>query len=123
MPKRKTIVAIDEYLDYMPHFKGILERRPDIRAAIESSDGHIYSLPRIEEMGLKSHPNLLFINKEWVGKLIDQGKLSFKLDESALVDGLKLYRSQLKEILGDRNTIIFVEWSENTASLLPKDCI
>lgn len=97
---RKTIVAIDEYLEYMPHFKGILERRPDIRAAIESSDGHIYSLPRIEEMGLKSHPNLLFINKEWVGKLIDQGKLSFKLDKSELVDGLKLYRSQLKEILG-----------------------
>lgn len=97
---RKTIVAIDEYLDYMPYLKDILERRPDIRAAISAPDGHIYSLPRVEEMGLKSHPNLLFINKEWVGKLIDQNKLSFDLEKEDLVDGLKLYRSQLKEILG-----------------------
>lgn len=97
---RKTIVAIDEYLQYMPNMTRILTARPDIRAALESPDGHIYSLPRIEEMGLKSHPNLLFINKQWIGKLIDENRLSFNLEKSALVDGLKLKRSQLKEILG-----------------------
>ena len=96
---RKTIVAIDEYLDYMPNMKRILTARPDIKAALQAPDGHIYSFPRIEEMGLKSHPNLLFINKEWVGKLIDQEKLSFTLSKDQLVDGLKLKRSELKEIL------------------------
>ena len=96
---RHVLTAIDEYLDYMPHFKKILADRPDIKAAIESSDGHIYSLPRIEEMGLKAYPNILFINKEWVGKLIDQNKLSFNLSKSDLKDGLKLKRSQYKEII------------------------
>lgn len=101
---RHTIVAIDEYLQYMPNLSRILNSRPDIRAALSAPDGHIYSLPRVEEMGLKSHPNLLFINKEWVGKLIDQNKLSFDLSKDELVDGLKLYRSELKEILGHFKT-------------------
>lgn len=96
---RKTIAALDEYLDFMPNMKRILTARPDIKAALQAPDGHIYSFPRIEEMGLKSHPNLLFINKEWVGKLIDEGKLSFNLSKDSLVDGLKLKRSELKEIL------------------------
>ncbi len=96
---RGRIVAIDEYLDYMPNLKRILEARPDIRSAISSPDGHIYSLPRVEEMGLKQYPNLLFINKEWVSKLIKENKLSFNLSESDLVDGLKLKRSEYKEIL------------------------
>ena len=96
---RKVLVAIDEYLDYMPNFKSILERRPDIKAALEGPDGHIYSLPRIEEMGLKAYPNILFINKEWIGKLIDGNKLSFSLSKDDLKDGLKLKRSQYKEII------------------------
>lgn len=96
---RKALVAIDEYLEYMPNFKNILEKRPDIKAALEGPDGHIYSLPRIEEMGLKQYPNILFINKEWIGKLIDEQKLSFNLSKDDLKDGLKLKRSQYKEII------------------------
>ena len=97
---RNTIVALDQYLEYMPNMKRILTARPDIKAAITAPNGHIYSFPRVEEMGLKSHPNLLFINKEWVGKLIDGNKLSFTLTKEDLKDGLKLKRSQMKEILG-----------------------
>ena len=96
---RNVITAIDKYLDYMPNLKGILEKRPDIRSAISSPDGHIYSLPRVEEMGLKQYPNLLFINKQWISKLIDDNKLSFTLNKDDLKDGLKLKRSQYKEIL------------------------
>ena len=96
---RKVIVAIDEYLEFMPNLKNILEKRPDIRAALESPDGHIYSLPRVEEMGLKEYPNILFINKEWLGKLIDANVLSFNLNKADLVDGLKLTRNQYKEVL------------------------
>ena len=96
---RKTIAAIDEYLKYMPNLTRIFASRPDIKAALTAPDGHIYSFPRVEEMGLKQYPNLLFINKEWVGKLIDEHKLSFDLTKDALVDGLKLKRSELKEVL------------------------
>lgn len=96
---RNVIVPIDEYLEYMPNLAKILENRPDIKSAIQSPDGHIYSLPRIEEMGLKTYPNILFMNKEWIGKLIDQNVLSFNLKKSDLNDGLKLTRNQYKEIL------------------------
>ena len=102
---RGKIVAIDEYIDkYMPNFKAILEKRPDIKEAISTTfpDGtqHIYSLPRVEEMGLKAYPNLLFINKEWIKELIDANDNSVSgLKEEDLKDGLKLTREQYKNIL------------------------
>ena len=49
----------------MPNFSKILEERPDIRAQLTSEDGKIYTLPRVEEMGLLQNPNLLFLNKNW----------------------------------------------------------
>ena len=99
--KRGKIVAIDEYLDSMPNFSRILEERPDIAEALKSPDGHIYSLPRVEEMGLKAYPNLLFLNKSWVEKLIDDGNLpdGLSLEKSDLTDGLKLTRNEFKAIL------------------------
>ena len=57
-----TIIALDNYLDNMPNFKRILEARPDIKKVV-TPDGHIYALPRVEEMGLLQHPNILFINR------------------------------------------------------------
>lgn len=67
-----TIIPIDQYLDSMPNFKRILEEREDIKSIITAPDGHIYALPRIEEMGLLQHPNILFINKTWVNKLSEE---------------------------------------------------
>ncbi|WP_162150786.1 hypothetical protein [Acholeplasma equifetale] len=70
-----TIIALDNYLDNMPNFKRILEARPDIKKVVTAPDGHIYALPRVEEMGLLQHPNILFINKDWVKILSDQNKI------------------------------------------------
>lgn len=107
--RRGKIVAIDKYLDSMPNFKRILENplRQDIRQALESPDGHIYSLPRIEEMGLKAYPNLLFLNKEWVKQLINQNNMpdGVNLKEQDLQDGLKLKRSEFKAILQKFNEV------------------
>lgn len=107
--RRGRIVAIDEYLDYMPNFSNILNNplRKDIRQALESPDGHIYSLPRIEEMGLKAYPNLLFLNKEWVKQLINQNNMpdGVNLTEEDLQDGLKLKRSEFKAILQKFNDV------------------
>ena len=105
--KRGRIVAIDEYLDSMPNFKKILDTRPDIKEALKSPDGHIYSLPRIEEMGLKAYPNILFINKKWIKKLIDEGKMpaGVSLTEADLNDGLDLSRAEFKAILQKFNSL------------------
>lgn len=98
--KRKRIVAIDEYLSYMPNFSKILEERPDIRIALTSPDGHIYSLPRVEEMGLRSYPNILFINKKLLLEMINNDTMPVKkIKETDLVDGLDLSRNEFKEIL------------------------
>ena len=39
---RHVLTDIDEYLEYMTNFKAILEKRPDIKAALESTEEHIY---------------------------------------------------------------------------------
>lgn len=107
--RRGRIVAIDQYLNYMPNFKKILESRADIKEALTSPDGHIYSLPRVEEMGLKAYPNLLFLNAAWVKKLIADNQLNLPsgtvLEPEDLVDGLKLYRGDFKEILQKFNDL------------------
>lgn len=129
---RKQIIAIDDYLDYMPYFKKILEERPDIERIVRSADGKIYSLPRIEEMGLLPYPNLLFLNKEWTKKLIEWGVITF-LEEEDLVDGLSLTLDQFREILrgfkthdmngnGDKNdeiplSFVYQNWQGNQSDL------
>lgn len=99
--RRGRIVAIDQYLDSMPNFKKILTARPDIAEALKSPDGHIYSLPRVEEMGLKAYPNILYLNKKWVEKLIDDGNLpkGVTIAKSDLIDGMALTRNEFKAIL------------------------
>lgn len=65
-----TLLPLEDLIDeYAPTLSAILEERPDIRAAITASDGHIYSLPSVEELGLVQYPNFLFINTTWLGAL------------------------------------------------------
>ncbi|MDE5547897.1 MAG: hypothetical protein K2J30_02755, partial [Clostridia bacterium] len=96
--ERSTLLPISDYLEYMPNFKKILEERPDIKKQITSVDGKIYSLPRIEEMGLKQNPNLLFLNKTWTVAAIKAGAVS-GITEAQVVDGLELNSSQMQQIL------------------------
>lgn len=95
---RKYILPISDYLEYMPNFSKILSERPDIDSALRSPDGKIYSLPRVEEMGVMPYPNLLFLNKVWVKSLIEQGAVDF-LTEADLQDGLELTVDQFEQIL------------------------
>lgn len=105
--RRNRIVAIDKYLNNMPNFDKILKDRPDIAEALKSPDGHIYALPRIEEMGLREYPNILYLNKKWVNKLIDTNNLpaGLSLTSDQLVDGLDLTRNQFKGILKKFNDL------------------
>lgn len=97
--KRKVLVAISDYLAYMPNFSKILETRPDIKAQLMNiEDGKIYTLPRIEEMGLLQNPNLLFLNVSWTKQAIDAGAVT-GLTADDLKDGLSLTSDQMAAIL------------------------
>nr|MDE7295959.1 hypothetical protein [Clostridia bacterium] len=96
--KRSTLLPISDYLEYMPNFKKILEDRPDIKKQITNVDGKIYALPRVEEMGLKQNPNLLFLNKAWTIAAIKAGAVS-GITEAQVVDGLELTSAQMQQIL------------------------
>ena len=97
--KRKVLVPISDYLEYMPNFSKILEERPDIKAQlINVEDGKIYSLPRIEEMGLLQNPNLLFLNKVWAQAAIEAGAVS-GLTAADLTDGINITAAQMEQIL------------------------
>ena len=62
-----TFIALEELIpEHAPTLHGILEERPDIRAAMTASDGHIYTRPSVEELGLVEFPRMLFINTDWL---------------------------------------------------------
>ena len=97
--KRNVLVPISDYLEYMPNFSKILEERPDIKAQlINVEDGKIYSLPRIEEMGLLQNPNILFLNKNWAKAAIDAGAVT-GLSADDLKDGVTIKADQMEAML------------------------
>lgn len=97
--KRNVLLPISDYLEYMPNFSKILEERPDIKKQlINVEDGKIYSLPRIEEMGLMQNPNLLFLNKAWAEQAVGAGAVS-GISAADLKDGLTLTCDQMEAML------------------------
>ena len=96
--QRHKLLPISDYLEYMPNFKKILDERPDIKAQLTSEDGKIYSLPRVEEMGLLQSPNILFLNKDWAAAAIKAGKVD-GITEADLKDGLTLTAAQAEQLM------------------------
>jgi putative aldouronate transport system substrate-binding protein len=65
-----SIIPLEDLIDqYAPNLKKLFEQRPDLKKVVTAPDGHIYSLPRAEEMDLVGMPNIMFINKVWLDKL------------------------------------------------------
>ncbi|SHO43804.1 extracellular solute-binding protein [Anaerocolumna xylanovorans] len=71
-----VFIPLESYIDKnMPNFKKILDARPEVRAAITSADGHIYTLPFVNEWSKNSKENINvigaipYINKSWLDKL------------------------------------------------------
>ncbi len=131
--KRHVLLPISDYLEYMPNFSKILNDRPDIKAQlINVEDGKIYSLPRVEEMGLLQNPNILFLNKNWTAQAIQAGALK-GVTEAELKDGLALTSDQMTDLLryfhdndmnnngnaGDERPLSFVynNWQGNQCDL------
>jgi putative aldouronate transport system substrate-binding protein len=54
---------------YAPNLTKVFEKRPQLKAAVTTADGHIYALPSAEELELGAVPNFWSINTAWLDKL------------------------------------------------------
>ena len=63
------LIPLEDMIDeYMPNLKKILDENPQYRKQITAPDGHIYSLPTINELNPTTHDKW-FINKTWLDNL------------------------------------------------------
>ncbi|MBX4271483.1 extracellular solute-binding protein [Clostridium estertheticum] len=70
-----AIIPLDNLINKdMPNLKKILDANPKYKTMITAPDGHIYSLPWIEELGtgknaIQALDDIPWINKKWLDKL------------------------------------------------------
>lgn len=65
-----TLIPLEGLIEqHAPNLQAIFEERPELKAAVTASDGHIYALPNAEELGLAAVPFFWSINKSWLDAL------------------------------------------------------
>ena len=70
--KQGVIISLEEYIDeYMPNLKKVFDEYPEYRTMCTDSEGHIWALPWIEQLGsektaIQTVGNMSFINKKWL---------------------------------------------------------
>ncbi len=81
-----VIVPLEDLIDdYMPNLKKIFDENPKYRQLSTAPDGHIYSLPWIEELGegkesIHTVNDMAWINVDWLNKLgLDMPKTTDEL--------------------------------------------
>ena len=64
------LLPLDELIEeHAPNIKAVFERMPEAQAASTMPDGHIYSLPYIEEMGIIYVQSIFYVNQTWLNNL------------------------------------------------------
>lgn len=79
----------------MPNFKKVLNENPEYLAMVTAPDGHIYSLPWIEELGqgkesIHTINDIPWINVDWLDKL----GLEMPTTTEELIDVLEAFKTQ-----------------------------
>lgn len=70
--KQGVIIPLEEYIDaYMPNLKKVFDAYPEYKTMCTDTDGHIWALPWIEQLGsgkeaIQTVGNMSFINKKWL---------------------------------------------------------
>lgn len=86
-----TLIPLEDLIDkYAPNLKKVFEQRPEIRRAVTAPDGHIYTLPASEELGIGAVPYFWSINKTWLDKL----KLPVPTTVEEYHDALKAFKDK-----------------------------
>lgn len=123
--KDGVILPIEDLIDnYMPNLKAILDKHPEYRSFITAPDGHIYTLPWIEELGagkesIHSTDTIPWINTTWLDNL----DLEMPKTTEEFLNVLKAFKE--KDADGDGNptneipmSFIYDQGGEDMKSLL-----
>lgn len=114
--KQGVIIALEDYIDnYMPNLKAVFDKYPEYRIMCTDTDGHIWSLPWIEQLGsektaIQTIDNMSFINKKWLDFL--------KLDIPTTVDEFE----QVLIAFRDNASKLQKEFNID-GSIIPMSCI
>lgn len=114
--KQGVIIPLEEYIDaYMPNLQAVFEKYPEYRTMCTDTDGHIWALPWIEQLGnektaIQTIGNMSFINKKWLDFL--NLKVPTTVDEFEQV--LIAFRDHASEIQAEFGI---------DGSIIPMSCI
>ena len=65
-----AFVPLEDLIEqFAPNITAFFEAYPDVKGAITAPDGHIYSLPALDEFTEKENKDNMFINKKWLDTL------------------------------------------------------
>ncbi len=110
------IIPLEEYIDnYMPNLQAVFEKYPEYRTMCTDTEGHIWSLPWIEQLGsektaIQTVGNMSFINKKWLDFL----KLDIPKTTEEFEQVLKAFRDNAAKLQEEFNI---------DGSIIPMSCI
>jgi putative aldouronate transport system substrate-binding protein len=97
-----TFIPLEGMIErYGPNLRDLFARRPDVRQFLTTPQGHIYTLPRINELAHRVNPDNWFINQTWLNTL--GLRIPTTLDELQIV--LRAFRDRDPNGNGRRDEI------------------
>ena len=111
-----VIIPLEDYIEKdMPNLKKVFEKYPEYKTMVTATDGHIYSLPWIEQLGegktaIQTVGGMSYINKKWLGFL----KLEVPTDIESFENVLQQFKDHASEIQAEFNI---------EGSIIPMSCI
>ena len=105
------IIALEDYIDaYMPNLKAVFDKYPEYRTMCTDTEGHIWALPWIEQLGsgktaIQTVGNMSFINKKWLDFLNLEVPETVDEFEQVLI-AFRDHASELQEEFGIDGSII-----------------
>ena len=111
-----VIIPLEDYIEKdMPNLKKVFEKYPEYKTMVTATDGHIYSLPWIEQLGegktaIQTVGGRSYINK----KGLDFLKLEVPTDIESFENVLQQFKDHASEIQAEFNI---------EGSIIPMSCI
>ena len=111
-----VIIPLEDYIEKdMPNLKKVFEKYPEYKTMVTATDGHIYSLPWIEQLGegktaIQTVGGMSYINKKWLDFL----KLEVPTDIESFENVLQQFKDHASDIQAEFNI---------EGSIIPMSCI
>lgn len=106
-----VIIPLEEYIDaYMPNLKAVFDKYPEYRTMCTDSEGHIWALPWIEQLGsgktaIQTIGDMSFINQKWLDFLNLEIPSTVEEFEEVLI-AFRDHATELQEEFGIEGSII-----------------